>query len=123
MVREGSPNETEGSLSLHDEVLAFEPAGPQAKLEVPRKTILKAHRSRGTPVLNITFDEGEGPTRLFFYFAKPPPLPGERPVTPMPLFRPPRGMERSAAALSLRATNRLLKREIEAWVEALSSTA
>ena len=69
----------------------------------------------------LTSVSDEGQERLFFYFAEPPPLPGERrdasAVVPGALS--PRGLERSAAALTMRQANRLLKEEIEAWVRAL----
>jgi hypothetical protein len=69
--------------------------------------------------MKVSIRATEGKERLFVYFAKPPPLPGARPSSPLPLFRWPRGLERSAAALALRSTSRLLRREIDAWVRAL----
>lgn len=59
--------------------------------------------------------------RLFLYFAKPPPLPGEgrEAGTMVPGVLAPRGLERSAAALTMRQANSLLKDEIDGWVRAL----
>ena len=59
----------------------------------------------------------DGEERLFFYFAKPPPLPGEG--SGVPTLLGPRGLERSAAALTLRQANKILKDEVEGWVLAL----
>ncbi|MGH2711172.1 MAG: hypothetical protein ACRDH9_08230 [Actinomycetota bacterium] len=140
MLEEGDSTTTEGTLSIEEEVLTFDPVAG-TKLQIPRTTIQKARRARSSPVLMVTLREehtgerssleewrkptsgrktsGILPRKLFFYFAKPPPLPGERPTVPMPIFRAPKGLEKSAAALSLRTSNRLLKREIETWVRAL----
>jgi hypothetical protein len=86
---------------------------------IPIADITGVRRHLGAPLLKVSFRGEEGKVRAYFYFAKPPPLPGERPPSPLPLFRWPRGLERSAAALALRATNRLVRREIEGWVRAL----
>lgn len=120
LVRERDPVAIEGTLSIEADTLSFLASDPDfEKLEVPIREITGARRSRGSPVLTVAFPTPGGPRRIFVYFAKPPPLPGKGPSARLPLFRPPRGLERSAAALSLRAANKLLKREIDGWVRAL----
>ena len=119
MVREGDPSAEEGTLSMAGNALSFEPASGTKPSEIPIDRIQNVRRARGSPVMSISFLGEERVEKVFVYFAKPPPLPGERPTVPMPLFRSPKGLEKSAAALSLRASNRLLKREIDGWVEAL----
>ncbi|MGH2692029.1 MAG: hypothetical protein ACRDHM_05955 [Actinomycetota bacterium] len=120
MVREGDPTATEGTLSIDGRTLVFRPSAAAADgVEIQIQDIGRVRRARGSPFLTVTLTGPERPQKLFVYFAKPPPLPGERPTVPIPIFRAPRGLERSAAALSLRATNRLFRNEIDSWVRAL----
>ena len=116
MVREGDPTATEGTLSIDDTVLRFAPAGGAEELTIPFGEITKVRRARGGPLLSLFYLDAEGDRKLYVYFAKPPPLPGERPLSPLPRSRWPRGLERAAGALALRASSRLLKRDMDAWV-------
>lgn len=120
MVREGDPAAVEGTLSIEDAILTFEPATEGAqRVSIPKASIRKVRRGRGGPLLSLSYLGTEGVRKLFFYFAKPPPLPGTGPAVPSPMLRWGRGLERSAAALALGAGKRLFKREIEAWVSVL----
>jgi hypothetical protein len=120
MVREGDPTAVEGTLSIEGATLVFVPsAGDGEQVRLPASSIRRVRRGRGSPLLSLSYRDGEGVGKLFVYFAKPPPLPGSRPSTPPPLLRWPRGLERSAAALAMGASKRLLKRDIDAWVQAL----
>jgi hypothetical protein len=122
LVREGDPTATEGTLSIEADILRFAPETGEA-LGVPVDTIEKVRRNRGSPLLSLTHRGPDGARRLFFYFVKPPPLPGSKPSAPTPMARWARGVERTAAAMTLRASNKLVKREVGAWVEALREAA
>jgi hypothetical protein len=119
MVPEGDPTAIQGTLSIREGVLAFEPSSGSRKLSVPTRDIRKARRSRISPVLSVSFSSGRGAAKVHFFFSKPPPLPGAGPSVPSGVFRSSRGLERAAAALSLRATNSLKKRTIDEWVREL----
>ena len=121
LVKAGDPTAAAGSLELQEGGLRFVPeSGSDADaLSIPVGGIRNARRLRGTPVLSLSHPTEGGMADIFIYFAKPPPLPGERRRTPTTVFRAPRAFQRSAAAMSLRAANRVLKRDIDAWVRAL----
>jgi hypothetical protein len=120
LVREGDPNAIEGILSIDASSLTFVPqAGGTGKMVIPIAEIRGVRRRRGTPILTLVAPGEEGLRKLFAYFVKPPPLPGERTSAPKRMIRGPRTLERSAAAMTLRAANGLLKRDIDAWVRAL----
>ena len=124
MVREGDPTAMQGTLSIERAELRFVPAPAEAApLTIPLREIHKVRRGRAAPLLGLTYRDPDGSHRLFIYFAKPPPLPGDRPPAQVPIFRAPRGLERSAAALAFGASNRLLKGRIDAWVRALREGA
>jgi hypothetical protein len=124
LVREGDPGTTEGTLSLEDQLLRFVPSASASEtVSIPLSGLERVRRGRGSPLLSLTYRDPEGARKLFFYFAKPPPLPGSTPSAPTPMDRWGRGLERSAAAMTLRASNRLLKKEVGAWVEALREAA
>lgn len=71
----------------------------------------------------LRWASADGEEDLFAYFVQPPPLPGEsrRPDAVLPGALAPRGLERSAAALTMRQANKLLKDEIDGWVRALAA--
>ena len=120
LVREGDPDASEGTLSLQGGSLVFASAGShQNSVAIPVKEIRKLRRRRGTPVLTLSYAGPDGMGSLFVYFAKPPPLPGSHRTSPTPTLFGARGLERSAAALTLRQVNKLLKGEIEEWIRAL----
>lgn len=117
LVREGDPRATEGVLSLEETDLGFTPSSGGSPLTLPIRQLKGVRRHRGTPLLTFRVASPEGSERMFVYFAKPPPLPGEGVSSPALIGT--RGLERSAAALTFRQVNRLLKAEIDAWVRAL----
>ena len=120
LVRQGDPSAIEGTLSLEGGALTFGlEGGDQDTIAIPVNSIRKVRRRRGTPVLTFAYPRPEGMRSLFVYFAKPPPLPAVRPESAGPTLVAPRGLGRSAGVLNLRQANKLLKGEIDAWVEAL----
>jgi hypothetical protein len=119
LVKAGDPSATAGSLQLQEGSLRFVPDIGSEAMTIPVAEIRGVRRRRGTPVLSLSYPTEDGMRDLFVYFVKPPPLRSERPAAPRPVFRSPRRLERSAAAMTLRAANRLLKRDIEGWVRAL----
>ena len=124
LVREGDPTSIEGRISLDDQGLLFDPADASADaLTIPFTRIARVRRRRGTPLLEIALKTTDQLSSLFFYFAKPPPLSEERSASAGPFIKGPRGLERSAAAMTLRAANRLLKRDIDGWVRAVRTAA
>ncbi len=117
LVREGDPTAVEGTLSIEDRGLRFRPAAPAVRgVMVSFDELAQVRRRRGTPLLMVITGTGAARERLFFYFASPPPLPSASSGVPP---RGPRGVERSAALLTLRAANRLHKEEIDVWVREL----
>jgi hypothetical protein len=88
-------------------------------MAIPIGGINRVRRRRGSPLLTLSYPAPEGERKLFVYFAKPPPLPHARTASPEPQLLRPRGLERAAAALTLRQTSRLVKKEIDVWVRAL----
>lgn len=117
LVREGDPHATEGALSLAGTDLVFSPLSSEGGLTLPISQLTGVRRRRGAPLLTLVVVTPEGKERLFLYFAKPPPLPGDRESSPALVGT--RGLARSAAALTFHQVNRLLKAEIDAWVRAL----
>jgi hypothetical protein len=64
-----------GTLSLDDRALVFVPEGGRAAETVlPVGSIVRAHRARGTPVLEVAIDVPDAPSVIGFYFVQPPPL-------------------------------------------------
>ena len=120
MVREGDPTATEGTLSLDDAILRFTPKDRShgEPIELRAADIRKARRARMSPFMSLTHSSEQGVMKLYVYFSKPPPLPSEKPPGSSSMLRP-RGLERSAAALSLRDASRLVRSEIESWVREL----
>jgi hypothetical protein len=113
-VRAGSVDGPPGRIALEGGDLVFTPHGePEAAVRLPLVRIHDVRRLRGSPVLQV---EATEQPPLLFYFAKPPPLPGsgERSV-----INPRRGMERTAAAMSLRAAARAQRALIDEWVGAI----
>jgi hypothetical protein len=120
LVREGRPEAVPGVLGLERHSLTFTPDRDDP-LPIPTNRIRRVRRRRGTPILEVTYtDARAGESRLFFYFARPPPLPGvsERSGRrkPSSWILPTKGLQQAASAMSLRAANRALRATIEAWV-------
>ena len=119
MVREGDPAAIEGTLSIGEGVLTFEPSSGAARVSVPIADIRKARRARTSPVLSVSLSsEAEG-GKLYFFFSKPPPLPGGRRDSSPGIFRSARGLDRATAAMSLRAASALVKGQIDECVREL----
>jgi hypothetical protein len=63
-----------GTLSLQDRALLFVPDGGRASETVlPVSSIVRAHRARGTPVLEVSVDLPNASV-IGFYFVEPPAL-------------------------------------------------
>jgi hypothetical protein len=120
---ERGPEASAGMLSLDGTALVF--SRDQEALRIAVADVRSVRRHRLTPVLEVRYARGGGdPDALaLFYFAEPPPLPepGERADrSPHEILLPSRRhLERSGTLLSMRAASKLLKRDIEAWVEAI----
>ena len=100
-----------GRLSLEDQGLSFSPAdGPGLRIQGP--SIRGVRRLRASPALKVTYDERTGPREVFFFFAKPPPLPEPSKIPGLSL----RGAQRTVGAMDLRAQSRRAREEIQAWV-------
>lgn len=122
LVRPGSPQSTRGRLTLERHSLTFTPDAEEEPLPIPMNRIRKVRRRRGAPILEVTYTDARAePGLMFLYFAKPPPLP-QRTGTGS-LFRPTRGMERTASAIALRARAKQLRGRIDNWVEAIREAA
>jgi hypothetical protein len=120
----GGPGSVRGTLSLEAGVLTFASADGEA-LRIEAAAVRTVRRHRLTPVLEVTWDRpADEPEGLaYFYFAEPPTLPepgekGDR--SPYQILMPSkRHIERSGTLLSMRAASKLLKADIERWVEAV----
>ena len=130
LVRPGGPDSVPGLLTLERESLTFV-SGPEGTTEgtvfpIPLNRIARARRRRLTPILEITYTSARAEQAVvFFYFARPPPLPRNRSdVGRRPGFGllPTKGLEQTASAMTLRAANKRLKGTIDGWVEAIRGT-
>ena len=123
LVRPGRPESVPGLLTLEREALTFV-SGPEAALPIPLNRIAKARRRRLTPILEVTYTSARADQAVvYFYFARPPPLPGNRADTgrrgPGFGLLPTKGLEQTASAMTLRSANKRLKGTIDGWVEAI----
>lgn len=121
MVRPGRPEATEGVLTLGAGELAFREQGGY-EVALPLDRILGARRRPGTPVLVVRYrDRDDRPARLFFFFTRPPPLPTGRTVGSrrVPFVPSPKGLERTASMMTLRAAALEARATIRTWVKAL----
>jgi hypothetical protein len=149
LVRPGRPESIPGLLNLDRESLTFvsgpeggfgegarqdssgreisgraDPPITENALPIPLNRIARARRRRLTPILEITYTSARADHAVvFFYFARPPPLPGNRADTgrrgPGFGLLPSKGLEQTASAMTLRAANKRLKGTIDGWVEAI----
>jgi hypothetical protein len=112
-----------GTLTLESGAVVFSPSGEEAPVEIRRRSVGRVRRHRLTPVLEVRYERDGLETVALFYFAKPPalPQPGEKADRGLPgmLLPNARRIERSGAMLSMRAANKLLRRDIERWVGAI----
>jgi hypothetical protein len=123
LVREGRPRAVRGTLALERHSLTFTPEDDEP-LPIPINRIRRARRLRGTPILEVAYTDARAQeSRLFLYFARPPPLPGAgrdsgwRRATSWIL--PTKGLQQTASAMSLRAGGKELRPTIESWVRAI----
>ena len=114
MVGPRGPESVEGILSLTGEALSFSPLDGEG-LRLPAGAILRSRRLRASPALKVTHVGEAGPQEVFFFFSKPPPLPQPARLPGLAT----KSAERTAGAMTLRAQSKRLKKEIEAWVEAI----
>jgi hypothetical protein len=121
---EGGPEASAGVLSLDGSAVVFSGAETEA-LRIAVADVRSVRRHRLTPVLEVRYGRGGGDPGgvALFYFAEPPPLPepGEKADRgPQEILLPSRRhLERSGTLLSMRAASKLLKRDIDQWVEAI----
>lgn len=120
LVRPGNPDAVEGRLSLERHALTVIMEGDEA-LPIPTNRIRRVRRRRGTPILEIDYTDARAEvSTVFIYFVNPPPLHRTGPGT---LVLPSRGVERAAGAVSLRASNRMLKPTVTSWARAIREAA
>ncbi len=123
LVREGRPQAVRGVLGLERHSLTFTPDHDEP-FPIPLNRIRGVRRRRASPILEVVYTDARAEeSRLFFYFARPPPLPGVSARSgkrkPSSWILPTKGLQQTASAMSLRAANRALKAAIEAWVGAI----
>lgn len=120
LVRRGDPDTVAGRLSLERHALTFTAEGEEP-LPIPTNRIRRVRRRRGTPILELDYTDARAEvSTVFIYFIKPPPL---RRTGPGTLVLPSRGVERAAGAVSLRASNRMLKPTVASWARAIREAA
>lgn len=121
LVRPGRAEAAEGRLTVDATGLRFEETdGPG--LRVSGERIVGARRRPGTPMLVVRYrDETSGTARAFFFFSRPPPLPSEEDLRARrrPFVPSPRGLERTASIMTLRAAGAQVRRELRAWARAI----
>ena len=123
LVRAGSLEDTPGRLSLDDGEIRFTPRDTkEADVRVRTDRIARARRLRGTPVLELTL-AGALQETLFLYFVQPPPLGRSGRPEGRSIANPMRGLERAAAGMGLRASGKLLRRQVDEWVRAIRESA
>jgi hypothetical protein len=70
----GGANEKKGTLSLEEDAVVFAFADSLERERIPLAAAKKAKRVRGSPVLLLSWTQGERPRSTAFYFVQPPPL-------------------------------------------------
>jgi hypothetical protein len=120
LVRRGDPAAVVGRLSLERHALTFTAEGEEP-LPIPTNRIRRVRRRRGSPILELDYTDARAEvSTVFIYFVKPPPL---RRTGKGTLVLPSRGLERASGAVSLRASNRVLKPKVEFWARAIRDAA
>lgn len=111
------PDGVQGRLRLLPDGVSFRPA-PQSgdELVFPFDGIKRAHRVRGSPVLELKLAGGDGPSLVGFYFVRPPSLEIQREGRFLA-----RGKAKRDAAVTLVTSNLSKKDEVARWVEAIRS--
>jgi hypothetical protein len=107
-----------GTLSLRDRALLFVPDGGRASETVlPVSSIVRAHRARGTPVLEVSVDLPNAPSVIGFYFVEPPAL--AQPGSGLKVVE--KFMAKRQAVIKLKVGNTAKRDEVERWVRAIQS--
>jgi hypothetical protein len=107
-----------GTLSLRDRALLFVPDGGRASETVlPVSLIVRAHRARGTPVLEVSVDLPNAPSVIGFYFVEPPAL--AQPGSGLKVVE--KFMAKRQAVIKLKVGNTAKRDEVERWVRAIQS--
>jgi hypothetical protein len=118
----GGPDAVRGTLALDAGTVVFSSTAT-GRVEIDRGSVRAVRRHRFTPVLEVRYERRGREAVALFYFAEPPtlPRPGEKADRgPGEVLLPSRRhIERSGALLSMRAANRLLRRDIDRWVGAI----
>ena len=105
-----------GTLSLDDRTLVFLPEGGRASETVlPVSSIVRAHRVRGTPVLEVATDLPNAPQVIGFYFVEPPRLADHR----AGLKVLDRFMTKRRAVIRLKVGNTAKGEQVDRWVAAI----
>lgn len=117
LVRPGSPEASRGRLSVERHALTFTGEGEEEPLPIPLNRVRRARRRRGAPILEIEYTDARAEvSRVFVYFVEPPPLPrrgsGARVLST-------KGIQRAATAVNLSAAARVLRPQIDEWVQAI----
>jgi hypothetical protein len=117
LVRPDDPEAARGRLSVERHTLTFTGEGEDEPLPIPLNRVRRVRRRRGAPILEVEYTDARAElSRVFLFFVEPPPLPRRGGRT---WILPTRGMERAASAVSLGAAAKLLRSEIDVWVDAI----
>jgi hypothetical protein len=107
-----------GTLSLDSGALVFVPAGGRASETVlPLRSIVRVHRAKGAPVLEVSVDVPNAPSVIGFYFVQPPPLAeAGSGLKVMDRF-----VTRRRAVIKLKVGSSAKRDEVDLWVLAIRS--
>jgi hypothetical protein len=124
------PLEVRGTLTLGEQGLEFVERKTGADVRFEYRSIRRAKRIRGSPVLMIDWRKDDEDRKTAFYFSQPPPL---EPMPRSPTLEPPRGplgpftratpSKRQVARMNLgylRSTSVANKGAVRAWAEAVT---
>jgi hypothetical protein len=124
------PPEVRGTLTLGENGLEFVERKTGADVRFEYRSIRKAKRIRGSPVLMVDWRKDDEDRKTAFYFSQPPPL---EPMPRSPTIEPPRGplgpftratpSKRQVARMNLgylRSTSATKRSVVRAWAEAVT---
>jgi hypothetical protein len=106
----------QGTLSVTTDGVSFSASGTEG-LRVSPGAIRGVRRLRASPALKLVYEDPTGLREVFFFFAKPPPLPEASRVPGLSM----RGGQRTVGAMALRAQSKRARQEIQAWVAEIRS--
>jgi hypothetical protein len=107
-----------GTLRLDDKTLVFEPEGGRASETVlPVSSIVRVHRSLGSPVLEVSVDLPNAPSVIGFYFVQPPPL-AQAGSALRVIYK---FVTKRRAVIKLKVASSTKRDEVERWVMAIRS--